>query len=105
MNKPTEVNVLGKVYVIEYKDNPIDVDKDKRESLWGQVDLWAHIIRVYDKGFPNGQVWDTIIHEVLHIINAELNIGKQESNDENTVGLMAMALSDTFIRNGWFQSC
>ena len=99
--KPTEVNVLGKVYTIEYKDSPIDVDTNKHESLWDQTDFWTHTIRVYDKGLPNGQIWDTIIHEVLHVINTELHIGKQESNDENTVGLIAMALSDTLIRNGW----
>lgn len=101
--KPTEVNILGKTYIIEYKDSSIDVDMNKRESLWGQVDFWTHIIRIYDKGVPDGQVWDTIIHEVLHVINTELHIGKQESNEENTVGLIAMALSDVLIRNGWLK--
>ena len=43
--KPTNVNILGVDYTIEYTDRPSDVDMYKRESLWGQVDFWTRTIR------------------------------------------------------------
>jgi len=75
-----------------------------RQSLWGQIDHWTRTIRVYDNGRADGDLWDTIMHEVLHGIASELNIKALTDNDcETVIGLLGMALSDVFIRNGWLK--
>jgi hypothetical protein len=99
MFKPDSVNILGKHYEIKYCDNPADVDIYKRESLWGQIDFWTRTIRIYDSGRKDGDIADTVFHEVLHGIVTQLDI--EIENEETAVRLIGMALSDVFIRNGW----
>ena len=102
--KPTSVNILGKIYSIDYKDNPAEVDLYKRESLWGQIDYWTRTIRIYDNKTANGDIWQSIWHEVLHAITNELNLvlGKNEHHDD--LDVLALALSDTLARNGWLKA-
>lgn len=100
--KPKEINILGKVYKIEYCDNPANVDIHKRKSLWGQIDFWTHTIRIYDNNSSIQEVWDSIIHEVIHGIAEELKLKKLTKDDEeseDTVALLAMGLADTLFRN------
>ena len=99
---PDSVTIFGKRYSIEYKDNPAEVDLYRRQSFWGQVDYWTHSIRIYaPDGFSGVEILDALIHEMLHAIAVELklDLGKDENHDE--LGLLAMALADTFSRNGW----
>lgn len=101
--KPEEINILGKVYKIKYCDNPVDVDILKRKPLWGSVDFWTLTIRVYDNNTSIENIWDTIIHETIHVIAEELNLKKltgEDDESEDTVGLLAMGLADTLFRNG-----
>jgi hypothetical protein len=102
--KPTSVIVLGKTYTIEYMDNPSLVDLYKRESCWGQIDYWTRSIRVYDNGRSQEDLWHTIIHEMLHAIaqGLHMSILTVESNHED-LDLLALALTDTFFRNGWIK--
>ncbi|MFA5151031.1 MAG: hypothetical protein WC554_00580 [Clostridia bacterium] len=102
MFKPNKVNILGKEYSIEYCDNPADVDIHKRESLWGQCDLWTRTIKVYDNGRKDGDILETIMHEVVHAIAEELKI-KQITESEETVELLGIGLADTLARNGWIK--
>lgn len=102
--KPQRVNVLGKEYSITYVDNPAEVDLEKRRSLWGQVDYWTRTIRVYDNGRTLEDLWETIVHEVIHIIGDDLHIegisGKSDQVEE-AVDLLGLALTDVLFRNGW----
>lgn len=99
--KPTKVNILGHEYSITYVDNPAEVDLFKRESLWGQTDYWTRTIRVYDNGRNDEDVFQTVLHEVLHGISEalKLNLNKNENHEE--LDLLALALTDVFFRNGW----
>jgi hypothetical protein len=102
MKLPTEVNILGKHYSIIYVDNPADVDPRKRESLWGHIDYWTRTIRIYVNEIPIEDVWHTILHEVLHAIGKALHLEVlYKTEDEETVDLLALALTDVLIRNGW----
>lgn len=102
--KPEKVNICGIEYSIEYCDNPSNVDIFKRKSLWGQCDYWTRTLRIYDNGQPIGEIWATIIHEVLHALEHSLNLqcfkdkDREETKDLDT---LATALADTMIRNGW----
>ena len=104
IEKPTQVNILGVCYSITYADKPSEVDIYKRESLWGQIDYWTRTIRVYDHGRSAEDIWETIIHEVLHGIAAHLHLksmGKEENHDE--LDLISLALVDVLNRNGWME--
>lgn len=103
MKRPNEVNILGIIYQIQYVDNPAEVDIRKRESLWGQIDYWTRTIRIYSKDRPEEDIWETILHEVLHGI-AELLHLKSMMDDKNEVelNLLSLALVDVLFRNSWF---
>ena len=101
--RPTSVNILGKVHTITYVDKPSDVDIYHRQSLLGQIDHWTHSIRVYDSGDNGEEILDTILHEVLHGIVTAPHMCDDKMDDEDTISLLAMALADTLIRNGWLK--
>ena len=101
---PSTVNILGKRYTIEYVDKPSDVDIFRRKSLWGQIDYWTRTIRIYADNRSAEDVWETIIHEVIHGIAVELNIDRLKADDaEDDVGILSVALTDTLIRNNWME--
>jgi hypothetical protein len=102
MDKPKEVNILGIVYRVEYVDKPSDVDIFKRDSLWGQIDYWTRTIRIYDHQRTVEDLWETVMHEVLHGIAYALKL-KMLSDEANhdELGILSVALMDTLFRNGW----
>jgi hypothetical protein len=101
--KPTQVNILGIIYKIQYVDRPSDVDIHQRESLWGQIDYWTRTIRVYDNQTPIEDIWDTILHEVIHGLVCHLKLSQyiKDGKEEDLVGLLAMGINDTLTRNNW----
>jgi len=102
--KPTEVNILGKTYSIQYVDNPADVDLYRRKSLWGQIDYWTRTIRIYDKERTPADLLETVLHEVLHGIASELELKQLQGDDnEEALGILALALADVLARNGWLK--
>lgn len=100
--KPKAVNIVGIEYAITYKDKPSDVDLYGRKSLWGEIDYWTRTIRVYDGGRSEVDIWETILHEVIHGIAEALklkSLGDGDSHDD--LGILALALTDVLFRNGW----
>jgi len=99
---PESVNILGVNYAIAYHDNPAEVDIYKRESLWGQIDYWTRTIRIYDNERPKQDVWQTILHEVMHGIMNMLHLNKLHDDAAHSeMDSLALALTDVFVRNGW----
>jgi len=101
MKKPKDVIILGIKYDILYFDNPAEVDRSKRTALWGQTDFWSRTIRIYDNGKPLEEIWQTILHEVIHGIASTLHIDDKVGDEDNLVDLLATGIIDTFIRNKW----
>ncbi len=99
---PNEVNILGVRYKVEYVDNPAEVDIFKRESLWGQIDYWTRSIRIYRSNRCQEDVWESLIHEVLHGIVTALKISVLK-DQEDAVALLALGFTDTLTRNGWLK--
>ena len=101
--RPQTVNIFSKEYQIIYCKKPSDVDAAGHQSLWGQVDHWAHLIRIYaPKNFSSGEVWDSILHEVMHAIVHELKL--KISDEGEQVSLLAMGLADVLLRNEWLKN-
>ena len=79
---------------------------ENESFLRGQIDFNKRSIRVYDDGtVPEEDVWQTLLHEILHGIAYDLHIdlfeGKREHDD---MDLIALALTDTLFRNGLLNS-
>lgn len=103
MKRPKEVNILGIIYQIQYVDNPAEVDMHKRKSLWGQIDYWTRTIRIYSKDRPEEDIWETIIHEVLHGIAEGLHLkSMMDDKNEDELDILSLALADVLFRNNWF---
>lgn len=101
MFKPKSLNIFGKEYDIVYCDNPSDVDFNKRTSLWGQLDSWTRTIRIFDNNRKDGDITETIMHEIIHAIVMELNIKTIQNADdfEEIVELLGIGIADTLTRN------
>ena len=101
LGKPTSVVIFGKTYKIEYVDNPAEVDNQKRQSLWGQIDYWTHTIRIYDNGRSIDGVFESLVHEVLHALDNELHLKIDDKSDHHEIlTRLAGGLADTLVRNG-----
>ncbi len=105
MKRPKQINIMGIPYQVSYVDNPAEVDIYKRESLWGQIDYWTKTIRIYDHGRGEVDIWDSIIHEVLHGIAEKLHLNALNDKDNHDqLDRLALALADTLFRNRWFKT-
>ena len=99
--KPKKVNIIGIEYAVEYVDKPSDVDIYKRDSMWGQIDYWTRTIRVYDNGRSEEDVFQTLLHEVLHGIAEALKLYLAKKENHDDLDILALALTDVLFRNGW----
>lgn len=100
--QPTNINILGVRYSVQYVTNPAEVDIYKRESLWGQIDYWTRTIRIYANGRQDADIWQTLLHEILHGIAGQLHLTVLEDKaNHDDLDILALALADVLIRNGW----
>jgi hypothetical protein len=97
--KPESLNILGVPYKVIYCEHHTDVDVFKRESLSGSIDHWTKTIRIHDNERPIEDKWETILHEVLHGIAAELHLEFLSKCSDDELDLLALALNDFLFRN------
>jgi hypothetical protein len=99
--KPESLNILGIPYSITYCDKLTDVTANNRVTdITGEIDYVTKKIRIYDNGNPIEDVWEIILHEVIHGIAESLRIKPLTNNEcEDTVELLALALNDFLFRN------
>lgn len=97
---PTLIELFSKKYTIEYFDDLSLID-DRNKDCLGYVDFISCTIKIfYKKGFTDYiGVWQTLFHEVLHIIKRELNIELKEGNEENIVDTFALGIIHFLINN------
>lgn len=100
MEMPTKINILGVEYEIIYVDKPSEVDIYQRQSLWGQIDFWTRTIRIYENGRQVTDLWQSLMHEIIHGISQQLKIEVLNGDaNEKYVDLLATGLVDTLFRN------
>lgn len=104
MDKPDRVNILGINYTIQYFTNPSEVDPSGRESLWGSIDYWDRIIRVYDNNRNIEDIWQIIFHEILHGIANALKLSLDNKDKHDELDILALALTDILFRNEWIKN-
>lgn len=98
---PESVQIFDSVYSVKYLDKASRVDNEQRTSLFGQVDGWNCTIRAYKSKYSENGIWQTIWHEIIHVILDKLRL--KLSDNETFVDLMAMAINDIFTHNQNFK--
>ena len=99
--KIKSINILGREYKIVYCKKPSDVDWRGRESLWGQIDYWKRVMRIYENDRSKLDIFETILHETLHSIETDLNLKAFDGDKgHEELEVLALALADTLTRNG-----
>jgi hypothetical protein len=99
--KPESLNILGIPYKVRYVDKLTDVTKnDRTTGVIGEIDYVDKIISIYDNGRSINDIWETILHEVIHGIAESLHIKPLTGNEcEEYIDLLGLALSDFLFRN------
>ena len=102
---PTKIDILSVEYTIEYHAFPSGVDSSKRRALLGQTDFWDRTIRIYTTDRTLEDVFSTILHEILHLIDGELEIGifADQDHEEEKINRLTAGLFDTMYRNKWLK--
>ncbi len=111
---PKTIEVGGLVYKITYTDKPSDTDAEGRQTMWGQIDYWDRSIRIYIKNRTKEDIYHTLLHEIIHAISQQYQLGLEEkeitmtdneSNDKESsfVDIFSLLLFDTLKRNDWLK--
>ncbi len=82
MNKPEIVSVLGKPYAIKY------TSALEMKGNLGTIERSKQIINIDSESQGEDQFAETLLHEVIHIIDGELMLGLSEE----TVARLAVGL-------------
>lgn len=101
---PSKIKILDQIFDIIYVEKISEVDGEGIKSVLGQADLIDHKIRIYKpKGYSGSEVWNTIFHEMIHVICEVLKIEeiieKDDKSQERIVNLLATGLNTTMIDN------
>jgi len=105
VKKPKTLNILGAKYRVLYFKDPLEVDPDGREPLFGLCRSTLREIRICS-GSSESDQHDALVHEIIHAVIDQCpllgEIMKKigEDDHEALVGTLATLLSDTLIRNG-----
>ena len=90
---PKKVTVFSKEFEITYVKHVSEVDKDKEDALYGQVDYRTDKIRIYKpEGSSDGEVWHIVFHEVFHIIKDNMNIDFAQDDEERIIDTLALGM-------------
>lgn len=103
---PTTIDIIGLPYTISYHQVPNEVDADKRTTLFGQTDSWDRTIRIYHKDRPLEDVFITLLHEIFHVVDGELEMGLFPSmgdDEEKSINVLALALYNVLKTNDWLK--
>lgn len=100
---PTEINILGTPYKIEYVDSPIDADLHNRKPCFGQIDWVTSTIRIYVGDRTPEAVKKVLFHEIIHGIMMEFQVMElaevPDDIHERVVENIATGIYDTLTRN------
>ena len=93
---PTKLKILENVYKIKYIDGTIE--HPDGDDVEGWVDFITNTIHVNCK--PEFvTVWNTIFHEVGHVLVEELRLPLNEKQEEMIMNLIGMGMTSVIFDN------
>jgi hypothetical protein len=97
---PAEINVLGQRYSVTVVEDPaVGLARDVGDPI-GATDLQRGAIRIRGGGEQGeDQARDTLLHEVLHIVDYFANGGIAQTLPEATIARMSTVLLHTLRTN------
>ena len=94
MKKNKNIKIIGKTYQIDYR--PIRSDKASKIT-WGTTEYPSQKITLNTKGHRE-QISETLLHEILHIVNTALMIGLRETQICQLSSGMFQVLKDNKLK-------
>jgi len=100
MKLPTKVKIFYKTYKFKYVNGYIISGTD--DLLNGRVSFEEKLIEINVKQ-PHYEIKETIIHELVHIVEREMVISGVLNNEqcEDITNAYAKGFTDMVIRNNW----
>ena len=95
---PKSIRILGVEHPVVAAKDRIDVDTDRRDSLFGQYVGATGELRVF-AGLGRAIARETLVHETLHAISHQLKLDLEE----DTVVRLATALVPLILDNAWLK--
>ena len=103
-NKPESLNIMGVPFRVVYCKEISEIAPDKRSIEYGNSSLEKQEIRIFDGGAIEF-TWQTIMHEVLHMIGDMTKISilcTDSVQKHNELDCLTNVLTDTLFRNNLF---
>ena len=106
---PTKIKILDQIFKIIYSEKLSEIDCDGITQMYGQTNFHTKTIRIYRPiDFSTAEVWNTIMHEAIHVIFETLKIseGDDKLNDttyqEKVIHLLATGINTMMIDNNFY---
>ena len=106
---PTRIKILDQIFKVSYLEKLSEIDSDGIKQAYGQTDFHNKTMRIYrPKDFSIAEVWNTIIHEAVHVIFETFKIaeGDDKLNDEayqeKVIHLLATGINTMMIDNNFY---
>ncbi len=106
---PTKIKILDQIFKIYYSDKLSQIDGDGIKQAYGQTDFHSKTMRIFrPKDFSTAEVWNTIIHEAVHVIFETFKITEgdeklsQEVYQEKVIHLLATGINTMMIDNNFY---
>ena len=95
---PSEIKMLSKVYEIQY--HPLACPEDQEDVLWGKINFTEHNIKIYNTDKSSDiEIWNTLMHELLHLIVEMLQINFKKDSEEKVVDNISTMMVHLFKEN------
>jgi len=95
---PKAIKILGMTYPVTIHDTHNEVeDNDTGRVAWGLTNWKKQEIRLYRCAL--GEMWNTLIHEVIHIVARYMVI----EMDEDTTERAATGITSFMVDNGFLE--
>ncbi len=94
MKRPERIKIVGKRFRVQYLP---EVTNDAGEPCYGTSDVTKQLILIED-GMPHERERDTLLHECIHAIDDQLNMGL----DEDQVARLATTILALLLDNPAF---
>jgi len=100
---PKKIKAIGSTYNVAYHKSLSDVDISKQTPSWGQFNPAGSEIRVFRNGQCRQDTWDTIWHEIFHIIEEKFCIEeiRDHKRREQIIGRLATGVNAILWDNKW----